>query len=190
MEPAVNKDLSIEEYNQLEEYTNTRYEYHQGEVFAMAGGSPKHGIIAGNVIGLLQNQLTSGCRVGSSDLKFYIASLDKSLYPDASVVCQPYQVSSQDRNALTNPVLLVEVLSESTANYDRGNKFHYYSELSSLREYVLVEQDRWKVETRYRHSAQEEWKMDWFEGEEAMVILRSLNITIPLAQFYFETEGL
>ena len=94
MEPAFQKRLSLEGYNQMEEQTGTRYEYHSGEIYAMAGGSPKHGIIAGNTIGLLQNHLKKGCRIGSSDLKFYIASIDKSLYPDASVICQPYQVSS------------------------------------------------------------------------------------------------
>ena len=81
MEPAVKKHLS------LEEQTGTRYEYHGGEVYAMAGRS--QGIIAGNVIRLLGNRLTKGCRVGSNDLKVYIESIDKSLYPDASVVCQP-----------------------------------------------------------------------------------------------------
>ncbi len=190
MNLAVKEHLSIEEYNQLEEQTNTRYEYHGGHVYAMAGGSPKHGIIAGNIIGILQNQLRQGCRVGSSDLKYYIASIDKSLYPDASVVCLPYQLSNQDRNALINPVLLVKVLSESTANYDRGSKFYYYSELPSLREYLLIEQNSWKAETRFRNAADEEWKMNWFEGKDATVVLRSMNITIPLAELYLETEDL
>ena len=195
MEPAIKKRLALEEYNQLEEETNTRYEYHGGEVYAMAGaatdvGSPKHGIIAANVIGSLQSRLKKGCRVGSSDLKFYIPSIDKSLYPDASVVCQPYQVSKQDRNALTNPRLLVEVLSESNASYDRGAKFHYYSELHSLLEYVLIEQSSWKAETRYRSTPEDEWKLNWFEGKDAEVVLRSINATIPLAEFYQETEGL
>lgn len=190
VEPAIKKQLPLEEYNQLEEQTSTRYEYHGGEVYAMAGGSPKRAIIAGNIIRLLGNRLKKGCRVGSSDLKFYIESIDKSLYPDASVVCQPYQTSPHDRNALINPILLVEVLSESTANYDRGSKFHYYSELPSLREYVLVEQDSWKVETRYRGAADEERKLNWFEGPDASVVLRSLNATIPVAEFYEETDGL
>ena len=195
MEPAIRKSLSLEEYNQLEEQTSVRYEYHGGELYAMAGGSPKHGIIAANVIGSLQNRLRKGCRVGSSDLKFYIPSIDKSLYPDASVVCQPYQVSKQDRNALTNPRLLVEVLSESNASYDPvstagGAKFHYYSELSSLLEYVLIEQNGWKAETRYRSTPEDEWKLNWFEGKDAEVVLRSINATIPLAEFYQETEGL
>lgn len=190
MERAVEKFLSLEEYNQLEEKTSLRYEYHNGEVFAMAGGSPKHGIIAGNTIRLLGNQLKKGCRVGSSDLKVHIESINKSLYPDASVICQPYQVSDRDRNALTNPILLVEILSESTANYDRGSKFHYYSELPSLREYVLIEQDVWKMETRYRNAADDEWKMNWFEGKEASVVLHSMNIAVPLAEMYQGTEGL
>jgi len=156
----------------------------------MASGSPKHSIIAGNTIRLLGNSLREGCQVGSSDLKFHIESINKSLYPDISVICQPYQVSERDRNALTNPVLLVEVLSESTANYDRGSKFHYYSELASLREYILIEQDIWKVEIRYRNAADDEWKMNWFEGKEAAVALYSMNITIPLAEIYQGTEGL
>lgn len=195
MEPALKKYFSLEEYNQLEEETNTRYEYHgghrgYGELYAMAGGSPKHGIIAGNAIGAIQRKLKKGCRVGSSDLKFYISSIDRSLYPDASVICRPYQISQQDRNALTNPLLLVEVLSESTANYDRGTKFHYYSELPSFCEYVLIEQDSWKAETRYRSAPDDEWRMNWYEGKEAKIVLRSINATIPLAELYLETEEL
>ncbi|MEM9832482.1 MAG: Uma2 family endonuclease [Bacteroidota bacterium] len=163
---------------------------HDGEVYTMAGGSPKHGVIAGNVIGLLQSKLKKGCRIGSSDLKFYIESIDRSLYPDASVICQPYRVSGHDRNALTNPILLVEVLSEGTANYDRGAKFHYYSELPSLRECVLVEQDVWKVKTRYRNSTDDEWRMNWFEGKDTSVIFHSINATISLAEIHQGIEGL
>lgn len=190
MERVATKLLSLEEYNQLEEHTQSRYEYHDGEVYAIAGATHKHGIIAGNTIRLLGNSIKGGCQVGSSDLKFHIESINKSLYPDVSVICQPYQVSERDRNALTNPIILVEILSESTANYDRGSKFHYYSELTSLREYVLIEQDTWKVETRYRNAADDEWKMNWFEGKEALVTLHSMDITIPLAEIYQGTEGL
>ncbi len=190
MEPAVEERLTLAEYNKLEEESDTRYEYHQGEVFAMAGGDPKHSAIANSMGRLLGNVLLSkNCTVFNSDLKYRIDSLDKSLYPDVSVVCGTPERSKNDTNALTNPVLLVEVLSKSTASYDRGNKFHYYSQLSSLREYVLVEQDAWKVETRYRNAPDQPWKMDWFEGEAA-VALRSLNITLPMAELYRGTEAL
>ena len=196
MESARKNCLSLAEYNQLEEETNTRYEYHDGEVFAMAGaatdvGDPVHGVIAGNLIRLIGNDLLSrNCTVMTSDVKFYIPSINKSLYPDVSVVCGSPERSKQDTRALTNPVLLIEVLSDSNAAYDRGAKFHYYSELSSLREYVLVEQHVWKVETRYRSSPDERWQMDWFSGETAEVVLRSLGISLAMPDLYHRTEGL
>ncbi len=97
--------------------------------------------------------------------------------------------------ALTNPILLVEVISQSTEGYDRGNKFHFYSYLPSLREYVLIEaecrpQAAWKVETRYRSSLTEKWQIDWFEGEDAAIILRSIDISLPMSELYHRTEGL
>ena len=191
MESARKNHLSLAEYNQLEEETDTRYEYHDGEVFAMAGGDPVHGVIATNIIRLLGNGLLSkDCTVCNSDVKYHIPSINKSLYPDVSVVCGPPKRSEQDIRALTNPVLLIEVLSDSNAAYDRGTKFHYYSELLSLREYVLVEQHVWKVETRYRSDPKERWQMDWFSGEDAEVVLRSVDLTLPMSELYRRTEGL
>ena len=196
MEAAQKKHLSLAEYNQLEEETNQRYEYHDGEVFAMVGaatdvGDPVHGAIAGNLIRLIGNGLvTKDCTVLTSDVKFYIPSINRSLYPDVSVVCGPSKRSEQDTKALTNPILLIEVLSDGNASYDRGTKFHYYSELPSLREYVLVEQHTWKVETRYRSSPAEPWQMDWFSGKEAEVRLRSVELTLPMADLYRRTESM
>jgi Uma2 family endonuclease len=107
-----------------------------------------------------------------------------------SVVCGPPVRSEKDTRALTNPILLVEVLSDSTEAYDRGKKFHYYSELPSLREYVLVEQHTWRVETRYRSSPDERWVLDWFSGETAEVALQSLGISLAMTDLYHRTEGL
>ena len=124
MEHVLKKKLSLEEYNQMEEEEQWRYEYHSGEVFAMAGGDPKHSAIAGSIIYLLSSALRGkGCTPFTSDTKFYIEALNKSLYPDVSVVCRPFERSDKDKHALVNPVLLVEVLSESTADYDRGANF-------------------------------------------------------------------
>ena len=191
MESARKNHLSLAEYNQLEEETNTRYEYHGGEVFAMAGGDPVHGAIAGNLIRLIGNGIQSkDCMLFTSDVKYYIPSIDKSLYPDVSVVCGDPERSEQDVRALTNPILLIEVLSDSNASYDRGAKFHYYSELPSLREYILVEQHEQKVETRYRSSPNERWQMEWFSGEGAEVHLRSLDLTLPMTELYRRTENL
>lgn len=191
MEPATKNYLFLADYNELEEETNTRYEYHDGEVFAMAGGDPKHSAIAGNLSRLIGNGLVSkDCTLFTSDLKYHISSVNRSLYPDVSVVCGPPERSQKDTRALTNPILLVEVLSDSTEAYDRGKKFHYYSELPSLREYVLVEQHGWRVETRYRSSPKEQWVLDWFSGETAEVVLRSLGLSLAMTDLYHRTEGL
>ncbi len=189
MEPARKKSLSLVEYNQLEEETQQRYEYHQGEVFAMAGGDPKHGAIAGNAIGLLRSALfNKDCTIFTSDVNFYIEDIDRSLYPDVSVVGGSPQRSDKDAKALTNPIPLVKVLSDSTEGYDRGTKFRYYSTLPSLREYVLVEQNSWSVEVRYRPSLEERWQLELFSGSEAEIPLRSLDIVLPITELYRKTE--
>ena len=189
MEAITKKKLSLAEYQQLEEETDTRYEYHGGDVFAMSGASRKHSGIAANVTGLLNGKLPPGCRSFDSDLKVYVASANKGFHPDISVACRPI-TGPQEINAIDNPTLLVEVLSKATADYDRGQKFWYFSQLPSLREYVLIEQDRMAVETRYRESADSDWVMAYYEGKETEVILRSLNIRIPMVQIYEDTEDL
>lgn len=192
MEPAVNYLLSLSEYDQLsQENRDTRYEYHDGEVFAMAGGDPKHGFIANNIGRLLANALFSkDCIVGNSDVRYHVASANKSFYPDVSVVCGPPERSDQDPHALTNPIIIVAVLSASTEAFDRGDKFLTYSQLPSLREYVLVKQDEWLVETRYRSAVADPWKLAWFDSTHANVTLHSLGITLPLAELYHRTEEL
>ena len=189
MEPILNKKLSLAEYQRLEEETDTRYEYHDGEVFAMSEAARKHSAIAANVNILLGNSLPAGCRTFDSDLKVYVEAVNRGFHPDVSVACRPI-TGPEEINAIDNPVLLIEVLSPGTADYDRGQKFWFFSQLSSLREYVLVEQDRWAVETRYRPSADAEWVMAYFEGEQAEVVLRSFDLRVPMAKFYQDTEGL
>ena len=187
MESAVNSRLSLAEYHQLEEDTNTRYEYHDGEVFAMAGGTLEHSAITSNVLRLIGNLLPDNCRTYESNLKVYVDAVRKGLYPDISVACRPVD-RMREINAITNPILLVEVLSRSTANYDRGDKFWFFSQLKSLREYVLIEQSSWKVETRYRSSVDKNWEMVHFEGEDAEVALRSLDIALPMRQIYQDID--
>ena len=194
MESAVKRKLSWADCLHLEEEENTRYEYHDGEVFAIAGGSPKYGAIAANVIGLFSNFLTEGCRTFNSDVKVCIQSINKGLYPDVSVACRPIELM-REVNAIINPILLVEVLSQSTSDYDRAAKFRHYSQLASFREYVLIEQEARTVETRYRSSVDAPWKMDWFEadrrpGEDTEVILQSLNITLPMREIYKGVDDL
>ena len=188
MNPAIRTKLSLADYQRLEEETGTRYEYHDGEVFAMAGASRKHSAIATNVSSFLNGILPAGCRPFDSDLKVYVEAVNKSFHPDVSVACRPI-TGPDEMNAIDNPIILIEILSKGNADYDRGEKFWFFSQLPSLREYVLIEQDRWAVETRYRSSAENSWVMDFFEGEDAEVVLKSLDIRLPLRQVYYDIEG-
>ncbi len=183
--------LSLQEYQQLEEETSQRYEYHNGEVFAMAGGEPKHNAICHNLHVLLGGILRKKpCNVFTSDQKVHIASINRSLYPDVSVTCGPVERAEKDTRAIVNPVLLVEVLSESTAGYDRGDKFKHYSKIPTLREYVLVQQDEPSVQIYYRSSESGLWQITWIDDLTQPIPLQSLEIEIPLEELYLKTENL
>ncbi len=186
-----NTFLTLEEYQQLEEQTDQRYEYHDGEVFAMAGGEPKHNAISVNAIVALSQLLRNrDCNVFNSDQKVHIASITRSLYPDISVTCGPVERSEKDTKAIANPVLLIEVLSDSTIRYDQGNKFKFYSELPSLQEYVLISQHEPAVQIFYRKSFTDLWQITWVEGLDQSVSLQSLGIEVPLRELYLKTENL
>lgn len=183
--------LTLAEYQQLEEDTHQRYEYHDGEVYAMAGGDPVHNVIGGNVITVLNQLLRKrDYTVFTSDQKVYIKFINRSLYPDASVSCGPVERSDQDTKAIVNPVLLVEVLSGSTEAYDRGKKFEYYSKLTSLKEYVLLSQHEPVAQVFYRSSPTSIWQMSWVNGLQEILSLQSLDIETTLEELYLKTENL
>lgn len=126
------------DYLAVEHDSPVKHEYLDGEIFAMAGGTPEHAALAAQVIGLLQARLPAGCRVFSSDLKVRIEATGLTTYPDLSVVCGAVERASSDANAVTNPTLLVEVTSPSTEEYDRGGKLSHYQRLPSLRALLVI----------------------------------------------------
>lgn len=141
------------EYLALERSSNTRHEFCDGEIFAMAGGTREHAAICANLIALLGAQLRGrGCQAHSSDLRIRVRETGLATYPDVSVVCRPVEFDPDDRNTttVTNPVLLVEVLSPSTADYDRGEKLRHYQRIAALREVVLVAHDERLLEVWQR----------------------------------------
>jgi Uma2 family endonuclease len=129
---------TYDEYVLLEDASTVRHEYLDGEIYAMAGGTPDHAALAAAVIRLLGPQLRPGCRIFTSDLRIRIPATGLSTYPDAAIVCGPTTRAADDRLAVTNPVLLVEVTSSSTEEYDRGEKLRHYMHLPSLREILVV----------------------------------------------------
>jgi Uma2 family endonuclease len=126
------------EYLALEEHSPTRHEYLDGEIYAMAGGSPDHAALAGAVIRLLGAGLPRGCRIFTSDLRVRIAVSGLSTYPDAAIVCGETSRAKDDPLAVVNPLVLVEVTSPSTEDYDRGEKLRHYQQLPSLAQVLFV----------------------------------------------------
>jgi Uma2 family endonuclease len=183
--PAEKRAMSVDEYRTLEREADARHEFINGEAYAMAGGTAEHACIQANVTGALWTRLRGKpCRPSSNDQKVFVPETGSYLYADLTVVCGGFEYHPADENAVTNPRVLVEVLSESTADYDRGTKFQHYKRLQSLAEYVLVSQDEQRVEVRQR--VEEGWLIR--EVTEGAVHLASLDLDIPLDEIY-DLEG-
>lgn len=136
---------SYEDYLGLLEVSGVKLEYCNGEIYAMAGGTPAHADLAAAMMRLLGNALLDRCRVSSSDLKVRIEATDLSTFPDVTVVCGTREVSAIDRNAVINPTVVVEVTSRSTEDYDRGEKLSHYRQCASLRAVLYVSHRRPEV---------------------------------------------
>ncbi len=151
-----------------------KHEYLRGQVFAMAGGTPEHAALAMAVGAALSLALAGRrCRVFGSDLRVRVEATDLTTYPDLTVICGSFEPADSDPNAATNPTLIVEVLSDSTEAYDRGEKFAHYRRLPSLSEYVLVSQHEPRLES-YRKSGAGEWVLSE-AGAGQSLILASLE---------------
>jgi Uma2 family endonuclease len=175
-----------EEYLARERDAADRHEYYHGEVFAMSGGTPDHSLIISNVNGELRARLKGKpCRVYDSNLRIRIPRTTLYTYPDVSVICGDRQFDPLDtrRETVTNPTLIVEVLSPSTEAWDRGGKFQNYRQIESLREYVMVASDKPLVET-YLRQQEGTWVLNAIGGLEARARLVSLGVELDLAEVY------
>jgi Uma2 family endonuclease len=182
MSAAPKPFLTPEQYLEQERHAETKSEYYDGEVFAMAGGSPDHSLIATNVTSELGFQLRdTPCRVYNSDLRVRGSETDYS-YPDLTVVCGEPQLAGEN-DVLLNPTLIVEVLSPSTEAWDRGGKFERYQQIASLREYLLIAQDRARVE-RYARQAEGEWLLTVAVGLDGRITLPAIGCELALAEVY------
>jgi Uma2 family endonuclease len=173
------------EYLAYERDSGLKHEYEDGEILAMAGGSRRHNALASRINAALEVARPAGCVAFQSDQKVRILASGKATYPDASLVCGPIEGDPADPTGvtITNPALIVEVLSPSTEQDDRGNKWQHYQLIPSLEEYVLVSQAESRIE-RYRRLASGAW--EYSDVTEGTVQL-STGATIDLARLY---EGL
>jgi Uma2 family endonuclease len=176
--------VDISEYLKIERSNDQRFEFHEGEVFAMAGGTLNHSTICNNTAGELRNAVRKGgsCVAFNSEMKIEIYPKGKYIYPDAGVACPELKESNHLVGAITNPRLIVEVTSEASGNYDRGNKLKYYFSIPSLQEYLLIEQDEPSV-TVFRRRG-DLMKMDSYSGVEAIIPLESIDGNLALKDIY------
>jgi Uma2 family endonuclease len=171
------------EYLILEDMSNVRHEYLDGQIFAMAGGTPEHGGICANLIALLSNALAGrACRVFTSDVRVRVPATGLDTYPDASVVCGRPERDVEDSNALTNPLVLVEVTSPSTEVYDRGERLEHYKRIPSLQAVLIVAHAETRVDV-WRRGSGEEWAVESV-GPEGAVRLESLSCELPVTEIY------
>ncbi|MBI4705603.1 MAG: Uma2 family endonuclease [Deltaproteobacteria bacterium] len=188
MEPAPRLRLDYADYLRAERASEVKHEYLRGEIWAMAGGTPEHGRLAANVIGELRAALVHRpCAVFTSDVRVRVAETDRTTYPDVTVVCGERTTAPDDRDALTNPVVIVEVLSDSSEADDRGEKWAHYRRLASLRDYVIVSQRQRRLEIFHREE-DDCWRFsEAGPGEQAA--LRSLGVTISVDAIYEDPAG-
>jgi Uma2 family endonuclease len=173
-----------EEYLDLERHAVEKSGYLSGHILAMAGASPEHITLTANLTSELHSQLRgSPCRVYPSDLRVRVPTKDFYTYPDIAIVCGGLIFDERDPSTVTNPNAIFEVLSPSTELYDRGDKFAYYRQIPSLTDYILVAQNRYRIEHFFRQSTGE-WLFRVAEGLEESLEIPSLGVSLRLSAIY------
>lgn len=180
--------ISPEEYLAMEREAETKHEYFDGEVFAMVGASPKHVLIVTNIVSSLHAQFRGRpCTVYASDLRLKVSPTGLYTYPDIVALCDKPEFDDDQEDTLTNPALIVEVLSKSTMDYDRGRKFEHYRSLRSFQEYLLVAQDKHHVEHFIRQS-ENRWLFSETKQLEDIIELPSIECTLSLTDIYEKVD--
>jgi len=187
--PAYDKrKYSIEEYLEMEKEAGQKHEYYQGEIFAMSGAKVQHDIIVVNLISALKQKLKdSPCRPHSSDLRIHIPKNTLFTYPDISIVCGEINTLNNDKWNVLNPAVIVEVLSRSTKNYDRGEKFKLYRDIPTIKEYILVDSENIGIEI-YRVNEREHWELEELKKMEDILLIKTVQQSVPLTEIYEGTE--
>lgn len=187
MGEAAARTLTYGEYLALSASEEGLFEFHDGTAVLMVAPSTEHARIAGRLVELLRASLGERpCTALPSGLKVRVEATNRTLLPDVTVVCGPLARSTIDPQAITNPIVIVEVLSKATEDYDQGPKFHQYRRLATLREYVVVAQDRRSVSIARR--AGDLWSFEDLSGQ-ATLRLSSLDIELSLDAIYCDALG-
>ncbi len=173
-----------EEYLEIEEAAEFKSEYRDGEIVPMTGASIDHNRIAGNICFALKLALSGkSYEVFIGDLRLWIPQARLYTYPDVMVIAGKPVFYSDRKDTITNPLIICEVLSKSTINYDKGEKFDYYRSIPELREYILIDQYKFHVQ-QYAKTANNQWLLTDYESTEAVLTLSAIEAQIQLSEIY------
>jgi len=186
-EPAVaygKQKFTIEEYLAMEETSTEKHEYYKGEIFAMSGPKVPHVAIAGNLFTELGIKLKGKkCRPYGSDMRIHIEANTLFTYPDISIICGELETLNDDNWNVLNPAVIVEILSPSTRNYDRGEKFKLYRDIPTLKEYILVDSESVHIEI-FRLNESNHWELEEYKAIKETLYIRTINANILIADIY------
>lgn len=178
------RKLTPEEYLEMERKAEFKSEYFGGEAFAMAGAKRRHNVIAWNIGGELRQHLKGkDCEAYPADMRVFVPQTGLYTYPDLVVVCGEPEFQDETFDTLLNPILIVEVLSDTTEGYDRGKKFTHYRSIETLREYVLVSQDEARIE-KYVKQGDGFWMLSEAFGLDASIKLDSIDCDLALSEVF------
>jgi Uma2 family endonuclease len=178
-----NKIYTPEEYLALEEKAEYRSEYINGEIFKMAGGTEAHIQISFNATSLLADKLRGKCRAYQSEMKVWVEDAGTFFYPDVTVVCGERKFHNNRRDIVENPILLIEVLSKTTEEYDKNDKFLTYQSIESFQEYTLISQHRAAVQ-QYARQTDGNWSYKATIGLDSKVYFESVDVELSLKEIY------
>jgi Uma2 family endonuclease len=187
--PAYEKNFySIQEYLEREREATEKHEYYKGEIFLMSGASGRHNIISINLIAILVKALKSkGCRPYGSDMRIHIPENSFCTYPDISIICGDVTTSKEDEETATQPTAIIEILSPSTKNYDRGQKFMLYRAISSLKDYILVDSESIHAE-HFAINKEGLWQLKEYNMPAEKITLETLNVQLLLKDVYEDSK--
>lgn len=179
---------TIEEYLQMERASNVKHEYYQGEIFAMAGAGRRHNIIFSNTFGELCIQLKGNpCRPFGSDMRMHIPENTLFTYPDISIYCGDATTIDQEEDTVIQPTIIIEILSKSTRDYDRGTKFKLYRDIPTLKEYMLIDTEKIGIEV-FRINAHNNWVLQEYKTLQLTVQLPTVGVSFLIQDIYKGTS--
>ncbi len=176
--------ISIEEYLEMENASLEKHEYYQGEVFSMSGAKLPHNTITSNLMTVLGQKLKGKkCKPFGSDMRIHIPSNTLFTYPDISIVCGEVITLNNDEYNVLNPIVIIEVLSPKTKNYDRGEKFKLYRDIDTLKEYILVDSQSLHIEI-FRLNASNHWELEEYNDGNNYLDIKAIGETILINEIY------